>query len=70
MGEDNAYPEETPAHDVMVSGFWIHEYAVTNGDFAGFVKATNTVPSPNARSIRLPIPAYSPPAAPCSSTNR
>jgi formylglycine-generating enzyme required for sulfatase activity len=40
MGEDNAYPEEAPAHDATVSGFWIDEYAVTNADFAGFVKAT------------------------------
>src|SRR6516165_11338290 len=40
MGEDGAYPEEAPAHNVKVSGFWIDEYAVTNADFAAFVKAT------------------------------
>jgi formylglycine-generating enzyme len=40
MGDDNAYPEEAPAHTVAVSGFWIDEYAVTNADFAAFVAAT------------------------------
>jgi len=40
MGEDGAYPEEAPAHNVKVCGFWIDEYAVTNADFAAFVKAT------------------------------
>ena len=40
MGADGAYPEEAPAHNVNVSGFWIEEYAVTNADFAAFVKAT------------------------------
>ena len=27
MGDDNAYPEEAPAHTVTVGGFWIDEYA-------------------------------------------
>ena len=40
MGEDGANPEEAPAHNVKVSGFWIDEYAVSNVDFAAFVKAT------------------------------
>ena len=40
MGEDNAYPEEAPAHTVTVSGFWIDEYLVTNADFAAFATAT------------------------------
>jgi formylglycine-generating enzyme len=40
MGDDNAYPEEAPAHPVRVSGFWIDEYPVTNADFAAFVTAT------------------------------
>jgi formylglycine-generating enzyme len=40
MGDDNAYPEEAPAHKVAVSGFWIDEYLVTNADFAAFVAAT------------------------------
>ena len=40
MGDDNAYPEEAPAHKVAVSGFWIDEYPVTNTNFAAFVAAT------------------------------
>lgn len=40
MGDDNAYPEEAPAHTVALSGFWIDEYVVTNANFAAFVRAT------------------------------
>jgi formylglycine-generating enzyme required for sulfatase activity len=29
MGDDHGYPEEAPARNVNVSGFWIDEYAVT-----------------------------------------
>jgi formylglycine-generating enzyme required for sulfatase activity len=71
MGDDNAYPEEAPAYKVAVSGFWIDEYLVTNANFAAFVAATDTAPSPNARSIQPTIPGRilgsSPPAALCSS---
>ena len=41
MGSENAYPEEAPAHRVTVSGFWIDECAVTNAEFAAFVRATH-----------------------------
>lgn len=34
------YPEEFPAHEVEVSGFWMDETEVTNAQFAEFVKAT------------------------------
>ncbi len=40
MGADDAYPEERPAHDVRLSGFWIDEHLVTNDDFAAFAAAT------------------------------
>jgi formylglycine-generating enzyme len=43
MGSDLSYPEEGPAHDVTVAGFWIDEYALTNADFAAFVNATGYV---------------------------
>jgi formylglycine-generating enzyme len=43
MGSDNHYPEEAPAHNVRVNGFWIDRYAVTNEDFARFVDATGYV---------------------------
>src|SRR5215472_5350140 len=40
MGCDKAYPEEAPAHQVTVDGFWIDKYTVTNEEFAKFVEAT------------------------------
>src|SRR5262249_50105029 len=43
MGSDQHYPEEAPAHDVAVDGFWIDRTPVTNRDFLRFVKATGYV---------------------------
>src|SRR5687767_8853109 len=43
MGEDDAQPEERPAHRVTVSGFWIGRHEVTNAEFATFVAATGHV---------------------------
>ena len=43
MGSDAHYPEEAPAHRVAVGGFWMDRCAVTNGDFARFVRATGHV---------------------------
>ncbi|WP_279630348.1 formylglycine-generating enzyme family protein [Microbacterium phyllosphaerae] len=40
MGSDHHYPEESPAHRVRVSGFWISPAAVTNREYAVFVRAT------------------------------
>ena len=40
MGSDHHYPEEAPAHEVTVDGFWMDRYAVTNRDFRSFVDAT------------------------------
>jgi len=40
MGSDRAYPEEAPAHQVAVAGFWIDPHPVTNDQFAAFVAAT------------------------------
>jgi formylglycine-generating enzyme required for sulfatase activity len=37
------YREEAPAHDVIVSGFWIDRTPVTNRQFAAFVEATGYV---------------------------
>jgi len=39
MGSDKHYPEESPAHGVTVSGFWIDRTPVTNRDFRKFVNA-------------------------------
>ncbi|HEX7235918.1 MAG TPA: formylglycine-generating enzyme family protein, partial [Gammaproteobacteria bacterium] len=43
MGSDRHYPEEAPAHDVSVDGFWMDRYAVTNREFDRFVKTTGHV---------------------------
>src|SRR5262245_24047786 len=45
MGSDKHYPEEAPAHEVTVEGFWIDPYVVTNEQFAKFVDATGHVTS-------------------------
>ena len=43
MGSDNHYPEEAPAHQVSVDGFWIDRTPVTNADFERFRQATGYV---------------------------
>ena len=40
MGSDHHYPEEAPAHQVTVDGFWIDRHTVTNAEFARFVRRT------------------------------
>jgi sulfatase modifying factor 1 len=43
VGSDNHYPEESPAHDISVAGFWIDAHQVTNTAFGEFVDATGYV---------------------------
>lgn len=43
MGSDRHYPEEAPAREVAVEGFWLDEHPVTNLAFLRFVKATGHV---------------------------
>jgi formylglycine-generating enzyme required for sulfatase activity len=78
MGSDDHYPEEAPAHDVLVSGFWIDATPVTNRAFAAFVEATGHVTlaevPPRAEDYPGAIPemlvaasmVFSPPAGPVS----
>jgi sulfatase modifying factor 1 len=40
MGAEGHYPEEAPVHPVTVAGFRIDRYAVTNAEFARFVRQT------------------------------
>lgn len=40
VGSDHHYPEEAPAHEVTVDGFWMQQHQVTNAQFAEFVSAT------------------------------
>ncbi|GAA1479124.1 formylglycine-generating enzyme family protein [Nocardioides aestuarii] len=43
MGSDDHYPEEAPTHPVRVGGFAISPTAVTNAEFARFVRSTGYV---------------------------
>ena len=43
MGSDKHYPEEAPAHNVTVGGFFIDPTPVTNAQFRKFVEATGHV---------------------------
>lgn len=43
VGSDDHYPEEAPAHEVTVDGFWMQKHQVTNAEFAEFVSATGYV---------------------------
>ena len=43
MGSDHHYPEEAPAHQVKVDGFWMDATPVTNAQFQEFVDATGHV---------------------------
>jgi formylglycine-generating enzyme required for sulfatase activity len=43
MGSDRHYPEEAPAHNVTVNGFWMDRHTVTNRAFKRFVDATGHV---------------------------
>jgi formylglycine-generating enzyme required for sulfatase activity len=64
MGSDQHYPEEAPAHQVRVDGFWIDRTPVTNRDFAKFVEATGYVtfaeipPDPESYPGALPEMLY------------
>jgi len=43
MGSNEHYPEEAPAHRVVVDAFWMDRHTVTNADFRRFVEATGWV---------------------------
>ena len=40
MGSDEHYPEEAPAQQASVDGFWMDQCPVTNRQFEAFVQAT------------------------------
>src|SRR5215470_5519856 len=60
MGSDHHYPEEAPAHEVRVDGFWMDTHTVTNEEFRRFVEATGHV----TLAERAPDPADYPGAKP------
>jgi formylglycine-generating enzyme len=43
MGSDHHYPEEAPARNVTVGGFWIDARPVTNAEFGRFARKTGYV---------------------------
>ena len=43
IGSDSHYPEERPAHEIEVEGFWMDISPVTNAQFAVFVEETGHV---------------------------
>jgi formylglycine-generating enzyme required for sulfatase activity len=43
LGSDAHYPEERPAHDVRVDGFWMDRHPMTNRRFAAFAEDTGYV---------------------------
>ena len=60
MGSDHHYPEEAPAHQVTVGGFWIDPHPVTNAEFGRFIRKTGHV----TVAERAPDPAAYPGARP------
>jgi len=52
MGAADAEEDERPIHRVFVSEFFIGRFAVTNDDYARFVRATNH-PSPAIRDLPM-----------------
>ena len=60
MGSDHHYQEEAPAHKVTVDSFWIDRHAVTNAEFARFVRKTGYV----TVAEQAPDPADYPDALP------
>jgi len=60
MGSDRHYPEEAPAHQVTVGGFWIDACPVTNREFGRFVHKTGHI----TMAERAPDPADYPGARP------
>ena len=60
MGSDSHYPEEAPAHDVTVSGFWMSRFVVTNAQYQRFVDETGYVTLAEKPPMPPTIQAQSP----------
>lgn len=60
MGSDDHYPEEAPAHQATVEGFWMDRHPVTNAEFRRFVEATGY----RTVAEQVPDPAQYPGALP------
>lgn len=60
MGSTDGRPDQMPAHQVRIDGFWLDATAVTNEEFERFVKATGYV----TQAERKPDPKDFPGAPP------
>jgi formylglycine-generating enzyme required for sulfatase activity len=60
MGSDHHYPEEAPAHEVRVSGFWMDVTPVTNAAFERFVEETGHVTLAERRANAADYPGAKP----------
>ncbi|CAB3787456.1 Hercynine oxygenase [Paraburkholderia caffeinitolerans] len=66
MGSDSrlAQPNERPAHEVRVHGFWMDEHHVTNAEFRKFVEATGYVTTaerkPDWDTLKVQLPPDTP----------
>lgn len=62
------WPDEKPAHRVMVDGFWLEACEVTNDQFREFVSATRYVTTaekaPTLEEVMSQVPAGTPPPPP------
>ena len=65
MGSEDFYPEEAPAHEVAVDGFWIDVHAVTNREYSRFVRKSGyvTVAERPVRPEDVPGSAGAPPGS-------
>lgn len=67
MGSEDprAWPDERPAHEVRIDGFFMDETEVTNEQFAAFVKATGYVTTaekaPDLEALMKQVPPGTPP---------
>jgi len=66
MGTDSelAWPDERPAHRVLVAGFWMDRTEVTNAQFRAFVAATGYVTTAEKPPLLEDILRQSPPGTP------
>ena len=62
--DETSYPQERPAHQVSVDGFWIDETEVTNKQFSEFVKTTGYITiaelKPDWEQLKTQVPPGTP----------
>ena len=56
IGSDHHYPEERPAHEVEVAGFWMDIHPVTNAQFDIFVEETGHITNAEVAPDQADLP--------------